>query len=1180
MYKIYTKKTGRLSSYAHKFLLIMRITTVLLIATIMQVSATGFAQKVTLTQTSTSLKNVLQQIKSQTGYDFVYDSKVIQNSKSVKLDLQNVDLDEALKQIFKPLNLKYSIKNKIIFVEAAPPSFLDRVIASLSTIDVHGRVVDDQGLPLIGASVTIKGTTRVVITGTNGEFRLNNVDEKAILVISFLGYESIEAKVSANLGTIKLAQASGNLDEVVVSTGYQTLPAERATGSFVQIDNNLINRSVSTDIISRLQGVTSGLNFDKRTNATLNGITGKTYLEIRSRGTILANDQPLIVLDNFPYDGNINNINPNDVEKITVLKDAAAASIWGVRAGNGVIVITTKKGKYNQPMKAEFTASLNLGERPRLQSLSWVSSTDYIELEKYLFGKGFYDADIANTNSPPPLTPVVSLLLAARNGVLPATSANTQIDALKSDDARRDMEKYLYRTSENQQYMLNANGGSTKHQYYFSAGYDRNLDNIVNDGNGRLTLRAANTFRPVPQLEISADLIYTQTQTSNNGLDYMAITNGASKMLYPYARLADNQGNPLSIVKDYSSSFIQTAQSKGLLDWQYVPLNEINNSNNRTVLSDARLNTAAKYNVFPFLNAEVRYTYERANTSNRSLYSQDTYYTRSLINRYTSVGTTGTLTRPIPLGAILDQSYNVVNSNAVRGQLNFDQSWQVHQVTAIAGMEVRQIETTGNGNRTYGYNDDLLTYNSQVNYSTTYTGYDKVRSVIPYSNSNFSGLFNGNVSYYSNAAYTYRSRYTLSGSARFDQSNLFGVSTNQKGVPLWSAGISWIIDQESFYKLAWLPSLKLRMTYGYNGNLDNTLSAYTTANYIGLSYSSGLTEAGITNPPNPELRWEKSGILNVGLDFSTQKNILSGSIEYYHKKGTDLLGLAPVDATAGITSYKGNVADNIGHGWDVTLDVRPVDGGFKWYASLLFSYATDQVTKYLVPGTNILGYVSASNTRNALPLEGKPIFAVYSYKWAGLDPNTGAPRGYLPNGTVSMDYAALQNVKPSDLIYNGPARPPLFGSFRHSFSYQNVTLSANLTYAFGYYFHRPSINYSTLFTTWNGNSDYALRWQKPGDEQNTDVPPLIYPANAARDQFYNGSEATAEKGDHIRLQDISISYNLSHSFWHKMPFNSLSIYGYANNLAILWRANRAGIDPEYPVLPPQRTLAIGLKAGF
>ncbi len=1181
MYKIYTKKPGIPLRYIHKFLLIMRLTTIILIAAILQVSASSFAQKITLSAKKAPLSKVLKQVRIQSGYDFVFTTETFKNANPVTIDVKGLNVEEVLAKIFADQPLEYKINLKSVTVSEKTPSFLDKTKGVLldlfRNIDVRGRVVDDQGLPLTGASITIKGTTRAVITGANGEFIISNVDEKAILVISFLGYEPIEIKVSANLGTIKLVQASGKLDEVVVSTGYQTLPTERATGSFAKIDNGLINRSVSTDIVSRLEGVTSGLVFDRRQGGT-------PKLDIRSRSTILANDQPLIVLDNFPYDGDVNNINPNDVENITILKDAAAASIWGVRAGNGVIVITTKKGKYNQSLKVEMNTNLNLGQKPQLNKLPWISSSDYIELEKRLFAQGFYDENAINTTNPKPFTPVVELLFAAKNGAISSSSANAQIDALKQYDVRKDMEKYLYRTSANQQYALNLSGGSEKQNYYFSAGYDKNRDNIVNNGNNRLTLRAANAFRPIKNLELNTDLIYTQTKTKNNGMSYTSVSNGASTVIYPYAQLADNDGNPLTIVRDYRTSFVQAAQSKGLLNWQYAPLDEIDNSNNKSVLSDIRVNTSAKYSFFNSFSAEVRYTYEQSELNNKNLYSQDTYYTRNKINTYTSINSNGSLNRPVPLGAILDQSYNLINSNAIRGQLNFDESWKDNRITAIAGMEVRQVETNGNGSLTYGFNDDILTYSSQINYSVPLPTYDGNNNYIPYSNAKFSGRFDANISYYGNAAYTYKGKYTLSGSTRFDQSNLFGVKTNQKGVPLWSVGASWSIDKEPFYKIEWLPDLKLRTTYGYNGNLDKSLSAYTTAVYSQLLAGSGLNYATIVNPPNPELRWEKIGITNLGIDFSTQKNTISGSIEYYYKKGTDLLGYTPVDATAGIASFKGNVADIASRGIDIVLNTQNIDGNFKWYTTTQFSYARDKVTKYLLQSTSVTNFTAdASLTRSSdliAPLVGNPVFGIYSYRWAGLDPATGDPQGYLPDGSVSKDYAAFAGLKPSDLIFNGPARPPVFGSFRNTFSYKNFSLSANITYRFGYYFHKPSIKYGTLLTTWNGNQDYALRWQKMGDENITNVPSLAYPTNTSRDDFYNNSSILVEKADNIRLQDINVSYNLNKETWKRMPFQSLRFYLYANNLGILWRANHSGIDPDYLTLPPQRTLALGLNAAF
>jgi len=1136
-------------------------------------------KKVTIRIDKRNLKEAFDLIAAKVAVPIIYSNSPELFQTIVSVKSRNQSLKVLLNNLLAPYPFAYQVIDDKIIVSHHTKNTLPAVpVKTLAPVPVKGKVTGVEGDPLPGATVRIKGEDNITVTDANGEFLLADVPLNAIVQISYIGYTTSEIEIDGHTPyvTIVLTADAASLSEVVVSTGYQEIAPERTTGSFVKVNNDLLNRRISTDVLSRLEDVTSGLLFDRR--------NGTPKLDIRSRSTILANDQPLIVLDNFPYDGDISNINPNDIENITVLKDAAAASIWGIRAGNGVIVITTKKGKYHQPMKVDFNANLNLGQKPALSKLPWISSSDFIDLEKYLFAQGYYDANAANTVNPKPFTPVVELLLAAKAGTQSASAASAQIDAMKQHDVRRDMEKYLYRISANQQYALNLSGGSEKQKYYFSAGYDKNLDNIVNNGNSRFTLRAANTFRPVKGLELNTDLIYTETQTINNGLDYRSVSNGASTAIYPYAQLADSKGNPLAMVRDYRSSFVQSAEAKGLLNWQYVPLNEIDNSRNKSILSDIRLNTAAKYNLWDGLSAEVRYTYERSELNNRNLYSQDTYYTRNLINTYTSINSNGSLNRPVPFGGILDQSYSTINSNAVRGQFNFDQRWKENRISAIAGMEVRQVEINGNGNRTYGYNDELLTYNSQINYSAQMPTYDGNFNFIPYSNTRFSGRFDANVSYYSNAAYTWKDRYTFSGSARFDQSNLLGVKTNQKGVPLWSIGSSWSVDKESFYKVTWLPVLKVRASYGYNGNLDKSLSAYTTAVYAQSLAASGFNYANILNPPNPELRWEKVGIANFGVDFSTSKSVISGSLEYYHKKGTELLGYAPVDATTGITSYKGNVADIASQGFDITLITRNIDRGFKWYSNILFSYATDKVTKYLLQSTSATNFTAdASLTRASdliAPIVGRPVFGVYSYKWAGLDPATGAPMGYLPDGAISKDYAAFAALKPDDLVYHGRARPVVFGSLRNTFSYKNISLSANITYRFGYYFHKASINYSTLLTTWNGNSDYASRWQKPGDEKKSHVPSLVYPGNTARDNFYNSSSILVQKGDNIRLQDVNISYALDKASLKRIPFQSLRFYLYANNLGILWRANPSGIDPDYPVLPPQKTLALGVNATF
>lgn len=1034
---------------------------------------------------------------------------------------------------------------------------------------VTGRVIalpDDKALA--GAGIRIKGSSAGVSADAQGRFRLNATGDKVVLLISYVGYQSREIEVSLPLAKpvdIRMVPESSLLGEVVVSTGYQDIPQERATGSFVRIDSALLNRRVSTDILSRLENTVTGLSFNRR---------GSSTLSIRGQSTIFANAEPLVVLDNFPYDGDINNINPNDVESITILKDAAAASIWGARAGNGVIVITTRKGRFNQPMEVSFNSNVTGGQKPDLFYQSKMSSADYISTEQKLFTQNFYrSAELAANRTA--LTPVVELLIARRDGKISAAEADARIEALKQQDVRRDMEKYLYQPSLNQQYALNLGGGSGNQRYQVSAGYDHNRQAQVGNSSTRYTLNARHTYSMLRQkLELSTGLYYTEgaSRMDNPGNTFSLGTAG-NLQLYPYARMADEQGNPLSIVKMYRESFVAQAEQQGLLNWDYKPLEELLLADNSSRLTDYRLNLGVKYRVLTSLNAEVLYQYGRSMDNGRNLQGAGTWFTRDMINRFTQVNTDGSLSGVVPAGGILDFSNGSFNSRQLRGQLNFTENWkEKHQLNAIAGMEVRDNHSLISSGRMYGYDEEHAS-SKPVDYLSNYKQYYNPSRTARIPNTDLqSDRTDRYLSYYANAAYTYDKRYTLSASGRIDQSNLFGVKANQRSVPLYSAGLAWNINEEDFYSLAWLPYLKLRATYGYNGNTDRSLSAYTTARYLPGSISvSGLTYAQVVNAPNPELRWERIRIFNLGLDFSTRKGTFSGSLEYYRKNGLDLIGESPFPPSSGITRFKGNTAITEGNGIDLTLNANIRLGKLSWQPALLFAYAQDKIKRYLT------SFTAASYLSGVNPAEGKPMYSFYSYRWAGLDPQTGDPQGYL-NGQVSKDYAKIIAAANRDnMVYSGPSRPPVFGAFRNTFSWKNLSLSANISYRLGYYFRRGSVSYGNTYGL-GAHGDYENRWQNPGDEALTQVPAIPLATNNSRDNLYLNSEVLVEKGDHLRLQDIQLSYSLP----GRLKLRNMSFYLYANNLGILWKAASGSLDPDYATSawPPPATLAAGMKLNF
>ncbi|WP_162842828.1 SusC/RagA family TonB-linked outer membrane protein [Mucilaginibacter pineti] len=1150
----------------------MKLTLVLIVAVLLQVHAGSFAQNITLNKNNISLAQVFTAIKNQTGYDFIYNPQMLDKAKPVTIHVTNTPLEKVLEDCFKNQPVMYTIDQQTIIVKERELSILDKIKTALAIpITISGKVTDTTGTRLVGATIINKTSGKAILTNDKGEFILTAQDGDQV-VISFIGYQPYILTVTNDLPfqNIVLHPIFNNLNEVLVSTGYQLINQERATGSFVQVNNELINRSVSTDILSRLQDVTSGLIFNRGSSST-----GKNDISIRGLSTIYGNAQPLIVIDNFPYDGDINNINPNDVESITVLKDAAAASIWGARAGNGVIVITTKKGAYNRPPQVSFNSNLTIGAKPDLFYHSQMSSADFIEVEKNLFAQGYYQTAELSANHEA-LTPVVQMLIAQRDGKISQAQANSQIEALKKQDVRNDLEKYFYQKSINQQYSFNLNGGSVNQRYSLSAGWDKNLNNLIRNGYDRVTLNGTNTFGFIKnKLELTIGVYFTQSKTLLNNTLYNSSYNAITATpYYPYANLADANGNPVAVVKDYQTSFIQSAASQGLLDWTYKPLQELNIADNTVTLTDYRINTGLKYKIIPGLNAEILYQYERSQSDGRNLQSGQAYYTRNLINNFTQVNPDGPLTYNIPPGGILDKSNSDFVSQNFRGQLNYIKQWGAkNEINALAGYEVKDLHTIGNTYRLYGYDNDHAT-SQTVNYISPFGQYyyPGVTGQIPNKDAE-SDLTDRYRSYYANASYTYDRRYIFSGSTRFDESNLFGVKTNQKGVPLWSAGFAWNISNESFYKNDWLPYLKLRATYGYNGNVYKNVSAYTTAYYYSHAPDTQLPYASIQNPPNPELRWERVKIINLGLDFSTKANTISGSVDYYHKNGIDLIGTTPYAPSTGITTFTGNNAGTTGNGMDVILNTRNIDRRFKWNTNFLFSLAYDKVTNYKTPviGLGALGQ----------PVVGHPQYSMFSYQWAGLDPQTGEPRGYL-NGVVSKDYTGIINSATSaNIVYNGPARPTKFGSVRNTFSFDNFSLSANITYRLGYYFRKESVDYSSILTGKGGSGDYALRWQNPGDEGHTNIPSIPSAIDYNRDSFYQLSSVLVEKGDNIRLQDVTLSYDLNKAQLNRLPFNKIRFYLYANNIGIIWRANRSGLDPDYPyAAPPVRTIAAGLKIDF
>jgi len=1171
----------------YQTILAMKLTAILLTVGVATAHAHVTAQNVTLKVVDAPLKKVFTELHRQTGYSFFYNYDMLKTAHAVTVNVKEQSLDKVLELCFTGQPIGYYIQNKTVFVTevvhvtAPVPAAVD----TTKREDISGIVVNENGDPVDGVTIMIKGERRGAYTLHGGKFTVTSVPEHAILVVSSVGYEQQELKaVFGQSLTIHLKTKIEQIQnaEVTYSTGYQTVPKERATGSFVQISGEQLNRQVGPNAMPKLFTITSGM---------INNPNAKATVDIRGLSTINSISDPLIVVDGFPYEGTsiqktitnaLNELNPNDIASITVLKDAAAASIWGTRASNGVIVVVTKKGNFNHKTSVSLTSNYTVGAKPNLDYIKTISPTDEIAFEQSEFAKGYYNV-FDDVDAPsqyfPILAPVTELLLAARRGAITQAQANTQIAAYQQHNVKSDIRKYLLETSLAQQHHVTLSGGSAQYMYYTSLGYDQSRD--VNPGfsSKRYTLNFNNTYKPVENVELNGFLDYTQDRQYSNNLFYTSFI-PTGNYVAPYTMLADANGNPLAIPYNNRIAFQDTATSNGKLDWHYRPLSERKYYDHTYNEYHVRIGGTAKYTILKGLSANINYQYEKLFTREINNQSDSSWSVRNTINTYTIAGPGGQPLHQIPIGNIYVSNNVDQTIWNLRGTLNFNRSFGDHEIDAIAGAERRQNSSTSNSGTLYGF-DPVDGISKGINAGTpltTYQGY----SSNPGSPTGLGGNLLRFGSYFTNVAYTYKGKYTVSGSARNDQTNFFGVKANQRLQPLWSTGAAWAINKENFYHVAWLPYLRLRATYGYNGNSPQNAIGATTTAFATASYSNGaivspvLPTAYVNTPNNPQLTFEKTRIINLALEAASKNRRLSGSFEYYFKNATNLIGPIQLDPTTGWISFSSNNATLQGHGFDLQLSSRNIQGkDFRWSTDWNLSYNTDKVISYKQPTPSGVTVAMSDQT----PVIGKTLNRLYAFRTAGLD-SAGKPQIYI-NGKISS-YTQYNSVKVSDLKFVGSSIAHYYGNMMNTFTYKRWSLSANIYYKLGWYFRRPTINYISLYSGFGGHADYNKRWQKPGDEKFTKIPALPNGLDYSLDPVDQYSDWLITKGDYIRLQDLRLNYDIAKNN-RRWPFQGTQVFLYMNNVGLIWKANKYGIDPEaasFLSIPTPRTLSAGVNVNF
>lgn len=1155
--------------FVTKTALIMKLTFLLIIVAVVQTSAGITAQTVTYSAKSVSLQKVFNAIKNQTGYLFFYRMEDLNNTQPVTVDLKEVPIEKALQQVLIDQPLTWSIENRTVIIvikpnpaEAYNPPAKDGLPPPQT---ITGTIVDDNNTAISGASVVLQPVNRGTSTNEKGVFTFTNVPVgNYSLEVSFVGFKKIVRKVAVSDKPVTLAfnmiRDLNEEEELIVSTGYQTIPKERSTGSFATIGRKELDRTISYSIVDKLEGTVSGLLYDPL------GIT------LRGVSTLNASRLPLVVLDGFPitidrdendyldenefsaFQRTMESISPGDVESITVLKDAAAASIWGVRAANGVIVITTRRSRSREP-EINFSASVSSMPKPNVNKLPYANPQTQLAIEKGRYDAGWFDAFILNMDEYYyNLSDYAYTAARVEEGKLPAQTLADLERQMGSYDNRQDFSKLFMRPNIHQQYNLSVSQNAGFNNYRFSVAYDRDLAVMKQDEESRVVLNFTNQFKPVDWLLMSFGSNLSLRREKQNGVEM-----GDLYDILPHQSFVDENNDYTSQTTfltslNYGRPFREAFYEDSAwlpYDWEYNLKREFDNKDNSINTTDLRLQGGVTIKPWKtdMVVVDMKYQYEKGSIRQDNMYNEETWETRFKVNQFASP----TGNHPVPKGNIFDQQYNTSYSHdfLLTGKF-YKEFGGRHLVALLAGAQVREEYRDRSNSRRYAYNPQTLTWATQMDYHSTYP-----RNMYPnnayYIESAFSTIYNywlredRYVSTFWNAAYTLDSKYDITGSWRLDQSNMFGKSPKYRQVPLWSVGLGWSIDKESFFDIDFINRLRLRATYGASGNVDKSTSPYAIATVGGSQTNSELQLPGAqyTNPANPELRWEKTKQLNIGLEFSMMSNRINGEIEYYNRNGIDLLATKAINATYGFSTALINFGNMRNSGIDINLSAILLKKPLTWRTQVLLSYNKNVVTKTDMEDLSkiALTYLLSPNSSNRIQA-GKPRYYLLSIPWGGLDPD-GIPQFYhadkLENALTST--LATNSFGFENLIYEGPTQAPYYGSWNNVFSFKQFELSFLAIFKFGHkYLHTSPFRVSNndLYGFAQGNlvphyaKEFENMWKKPGDELKTDIPrlPFEYTGTSARAKtaWYNNA---VNFGSHqvlnattIRLQRITLSYAL------------------------------------------------------
>ncbi len=1083
----------------------MKITGVILLAVTLQVSAAGYAQKVSIHQRNSDLKTVLNTIRKQTGYYFIYNKAIIQQAKPVTIDVTDRNLEDVLREVLQGQRLDYEIKDKVIVITSAKAA--EHTSPAAPPVDISGRITDSKGLALIGASVRVKGGAKGAITDANGHFTISGIDNDAILIISYAGYTTQEVAVAGQLQlNINLKDDVKGLTDVVV-VGYGTQSKRAVTGAVTSVSSDKFRDRSFSNVTQALAGQLPGVNISQAQGAP----GSSPIVRIRGTSSITAGTNPLYVVDGLPVENfNLNLINPQDIASVEVLKDASSAAIYGSRGANGVIIITTKLGK---PGETHINASYEFGIQQVNRRVKMMDAQQFVQ----------YYIDAHN-----------NAWVAAGGNASDPNSVRGPAYKIPEDFTSNpgqfgkgtDWQDVMFRTAPSHNAQVSMSGGTDKTQFLLSAAY---LDqDAVLDQNyyKRLALRANLKHAISDKFTVGANLAFTTIFDRTDGVLGKADVVSLGLTNDPIFPIYNENGN-LGF-RDPKSVWYRFTQYSDLQLWHPYGLTREVDKQNKTFNTLAT--GYAEYNIIPGLkfrsSVNANLTNGRYNSYQNALQKYG----------YSSAG-------PAVAESNSTYSLNWLTENT----LTYDTHFGEHGLTALIGYTAQQQRDEYAQVLASNFPNDLV---HTINAGTV-TGGTSLASQWSL------------ISYLARVNYNYRNKYFLTGTIRRDGSSRFGENNKYGYFPSASAG--WLISEEPFMEhLPWVSNLKLRLSYGIAGNNQipnyGAIALLTASNYtFGGNVSNGLNVSSIENQ---RLRWEKTTQYNAGLDMGLFNNRLGISVDAYYSVTKDLLLNVPVPDITGFSTQLTNIGRLRNQGLELNISSKNVTGAFTWTTDLNFSLNRNKVLQ-LGPNNAPLNYSDFSvNVRTEV---GQPISNYYGYIFDGVyknqaqidasphDPTT------TPGDPIVRDVNGDKKITADDRTNIGNYQPKFIGGLTNTFSFKGIEFSFLLQGSYGGKIANQLIRYSGL---WNGGrnayADAYNYWRSesdPGDGKH--FKPTVEP-KGLQNQF---SSYWVEDGSYLRVKNIRLSYTLPQSLFRAVP-GLKTVRAYVNAENVFLFTKYTNYDPE------------------